>query len=141
MQDEVKVSQAREIIDLDSLPPQIESLRAHAKERRGKGWLRSADNLEASAYLIETLAAEVARHRQQAERGEIWRPIETAPKDGTWFLAYESDSECAAHYACKFYGEDDYLGIMWSSACGQYVTSRPEPEFWQPLPPAPEAGQ
>jgi len=50
-------------IDLDSLPPQIEALRAHAKERRGKGWLRSADNLEASAYLIETLAAELARHR------------------------------------------------------------------------------
>lgn len=60
-------------IDLDSLPPQIEALRAHAKERRGKGWLRSADNLEASAYLIETLAAELARHRTQtpAQSGPV----------------------------------------------------------------------
>lgn len=58
---EVTITQAD--IDLDTLPPQIEALRAHAEERRGKGWLRSADNLEASAYLIETLAAELARHR------------------------------------------------------------------------------
>lgn len=54
---------AKELIDLDTLPEQIQSLRNHAAERRGKGWLKSADNLDASAYLIETLAAECALHR------------------------------------------------------------------------------
>ena len=52
-----------ELIDLATLPDQIQSLRNHADERRGKGWLKSAANLEASAYLIETLAAEVAKYR------------------------------------------------------------------------------
>jgi hypothetical protein len=52
-----------ELIDLATLPDQIQSLRNHAEERRGKGWLKSAANLEASAYLIETLAAEVAKYR------------------------------------------------------------------------------
>ena len=52
-----------ELINLDTLPDQIQSLRNHAEERRNKGWLKSAANLEASAYLIETLAAEVATYR------------------------------------------------------------------------------
>ena len=71
--------------------------------------------------------------------GTRWQPIETAPRDGTWFLAYEPGSGCGAHYACSFHGEDEFLGTMWFSDCGQYVTSSPEPTHWQPLPTPPEA--
>ena len=60
-----------------------------------------------------------------------WQPIETAPKDGTHFLAYE---ECGDMYRAA-YGAHDTLEAF----CGQYVTETPEPTHWMPLPDAPEA--
>ena len=114
MQDEVKVSQA----DIDAAQSIIDT------------WFNRS--------VIEIT---LARHRAQAERGEAWRPIETAPRNGDWFLALEPASQCNAHYACKFYYRDEYAGDLWLSSCGQYVTDSPEPTHWMPLPPAPEAGQ
>lgn len=79
---------------------------------------------------------------QTATAGDVvenaWRDIATAPRDGTWFLAYESGGECPAHYACQYYGDGCEGRALWASSCGQYVTSSPEPEFWQPLPTPPE---
>lgn len=68
-----------------------------------------------------------------------WLPIESAPKDGTWFLAFEPDGQCDAHYACQYYGEGGEGEPLWSSSCGQYVTVPPEPSHWMPLPAPPIA--
>ena len=64
-----------------------------------------------------------------------WQPIETAPKDGTKFLAFEDGD----YYGCSFNWEDDEEGtIYWNTYCGQPACYTPEPTHWMPLPEGPE---
>ena len=58
-----------------------------------------------------------------------WPPIETAPKDGTHFLAYEPTGDM---YRAA-YNRDGYLRAF----CGQPVVETPEPTHWRPLPTPP----
>lgn len=52
-----------------------------------------------------------------------WQPIETAPKDGTWFLAYEADVPMyTAHW-----DEDGWYDLEWKC----------RPTHWMPLPEPP----
>lgn len=62
-----------------------------------------------------------------------WMPIETAPKDGSYFLAYESGCfyKCAVFDLC----DDRPVYSVW---CGQPVVMQPEPTHWMPLPAPPE---
>ena len=64
-----------------------------------------------------------------------WKPIETAPKDGSEFL-------------CLFEGE--YFVAWWHSPDDEFVWMQPglftwdddvyvRPQHWMPLPPSPEA--
>lgn len=80
---------------------------------------------------IERLQAIIARLTNPAEPSEAWQPIETAPRDGTRFLATEDGRD---HYALAW-NSDGY----WESYCGQHVTQTPEPTHWQPLPKPPLA--
>lgn len=67
-----------------------------------------------------------------------WQPIETAPKDGTVFLAKEGNN----YYGCSFYYYDeDEHKTFWSSYCGQPVAYSPEPTKWMPLFAGPGAGE
>ena len=43
-----------------------------------------------------------------------WQPIETAPKDGTWFWAYE---------------DGDAISVRWHGHFGEFVTSWREMTF------------
>jgi hypothetical protein len=66
-----------------------------------------------------------------------WRPIETAPKDGTRVLLYQVDSPIGAH---KIWIQ--YCNAKW----GEYWLSsdeslRMEPSHWMPLPPPPKDGE
>lgn len=65
--------------------------------------------------------------------GAQWMPIETAPKDGTAFLALEGEFS----YKASFHLQDDDGRIVWESYCGQPVVCDPEPTHWMPLPAAP----
>lgn len=60
---------------------------------------------------------------------EGWQPIETAPKDGSHFLAYEPTGDM---YRAA-YGRDDVLHAF----CGQPVVYSPEPTHWMPVPVSP----
>lgn len=62
---------------------------------------------------------------------EAWRPIESAPRDGSKFLAYEE-----GHWYAARYFDPEVL----EAYCGQPVVQPPEPTHWQPLP-APPAAQ
>ena len=61
-----------------------------------------------------------------------WQPIETAPKDGTKFLAYEGGAE-NKHYECWW--QDDFSN--WSG-WQDWWDSEPEPTHWMPLPEPPK---
>ena len=65
-----------------------------------------------------------------------WRPIETAPKDGTWFLAYVPEFACMAwgpHEFCAW--TTDYSGR--SYWCETDTSEEIEPIHWMPLPSPP----
>lgn len=59
-----------------------------------------------------------------------WQPIETAPKDGTHFLAYEETGDM---YRAA-YGRDGKL----RNFGGQPVVMPPEPTHWAPCPTPPK---
>lgn len=63
-----------------------------------------------------------------------WQPMETAPKDGTWFLACATAPGWGATRVVRFAHPDDRLpihgeGNLWPSP----------PTHWMPLPDAPKA--
>lgn len=60
-----------------------------------------------------------------------WQPIETAPKDGTHFWAFEEASE-EKQYVCWW--KDDFSNWEgWTTTWDD----EPNPTHWQPLPPPP----
>lgn len=64
----------------------------------------------------------------EAAPNQGWRGIETAPRDGTDFLAADGDG---AVYRCW------RLEDAWAARCGQPVVQEPEPTHWRPLPTPP----
>lgn len=65
-----------------------------------------------------------------------WKPIETAPKDGTWFLVIDPDSSmCWAPYGfCSW--QTDYSGhSYWAE---EDTSEEIQPTHWMPLPDPPE---
>ena len=82
-----------------------------------------------SAGAMRQQSADLAACIEPAPSG--WRPIETAPKGGARFLAYEAEAE-PQHYECwrhEGYGE----GQWWTD----WADSEPDPSHWMPLPPPP----
>lgn len=59
-----------------------------------------------------------------------WHPIETAPKDGSRFLAYERRD--VSHYPC-WWCNDFSIWEGWQDDWD----SEPEPTHWMPLPEPP----
>ncbi|MEC3912356.1 DUF551 domain-containing protein [Sphingobium sp. CR2-8] len=80
----------------------------------------------------------------RVEAGE-WRPIETAPKDGTWVLIYAPDLEIGVTMGCYYREEErnsesgrfvggEWTGAEWDGAVSGYL----RPTHWRPLPDAPQ---
>ena len=66
-----------------------------------------------------------------AEPWYRWNPIETAPKDGTWLLIYESIGVNTKWSACDIaHWSDD----QWANG-GDYPV---RPTHWMPLPESPK---
>ena len=78
---------------------------------------------------VTRLKAEVERLRKAGE----WQPIETAPKDGTWFIAgFDGDLPSRHAWAAM---------CIWE--CGRFeVQETPDqPDYWMPLPKPPQEGR
>lgn len=104
---------------------------AEARERHEAKWFIDTDTRALIARLADAL-----------EAATQWRPIETAPRDGTPFIAAGGGLYEPA--LCEYLDDEDNIGA-WE--CG-YVTlndtdNEPggynRPRLWLPLPPAPEA--
>jgi len=64
--------------------------------------------------------------------GEGWRPIESAPRDGTRILAWQDGDLYAVEWVYEAPDEG-----YWIARCGQPVVTPPTPTHWMPPPPAP----
>lgn len=92
---------------------------------RGEEWdgeipLNVVDMLEDAADEIERLRAAMQ-----------WRPIETAPRDGTEFIAYRPD---AGVFTAGYDDEQD----VWFANHGYEDITDDLPTHWMPLPPPPK---
>jgi hypothetical protein len=58
-----------------------------------------------------------------------WRPIETAPKDGTWVVCVEDDGTKHVAQFNKTWVTEEY----------DYTSYFIDPTHWMPLPPPPQA--
>jgi hypothetical protein len=64
-----------------------------------------------------------------------WRPIQTAPKDGSWILVFDPITEAPQRWVvswCEFEGDPD--GGSW---IGTDLATITEPTAWMPLPELP----
>jgi hypothetical protein len=79
---------------------------------------------------IGQLEAEIEALRQRAERAEValqWRPIETAPRDGTFVLTRSPYGQ-----VCQDFADSNSSEMICQSWSGN-------PTHWMPLPPPPDA--
>lgn len=60
-----------------------------------------------------------------------WQPIETAPKGGDWFIAFQGGEM----YPCEWAGDEEANRFGWYS---HFDRSIEEPTHWMPLPAAPK---
>jgi len=74
----------------------------------------------------------VTAQLSEAKQGGEWRGIESAPRDGIWFLSYSSigDEYTVMKYGKRYYEDDHGYGMDMN-----YFT------HWQPLPISPEGGK
>lgn len=63
-----------------------------------------------------------------------WRDIATAPKDGTWFVAWQDGDV----FKCQWRTEDDMEGHLDEGWWDNVNQSFEAPTLWQPLPPSPQ---
>jgi len=75
---------------------------------------------------------EIAWEAWQAAREWQWRPIETAPKDGTWMIVY---LETVGQSICAYYSP--LSGKLVDTWCGSIDKRCYKPTHWQPLPAPP----
>lgn len=97
-------------------------------------WDHSAQIDHATDDVMEMILAD------RAARAETWRPIATAPKDGTRVLIWGPNSDTVVCYCNEWAHEPKWqpAAVEASGAQGYPdVTIRGEPTHWMPLPDTP----
>lgn len=86
--------------------------------------------------LPEAIASAIAS-AVEAERA--WQDMDSAPKDGTWFLVWPGETEDGLEVVrCKWQSHPDYPGWQTDAYdCAEYEFN---PTMWTPLPPPPRKG-
>lgn len=86
----------------------------------------------ASAKAASQPEAAPAQNSEAVTTG--WRPIETAPRDGSWFLVWNGNWVGVAKYREPY--DDTDPCPSWEDETGHFIT--PQPTIWQPRPEPPK---
>lgn len=81
-------------------------------------------------------------HRTEIDEG--WRPIETAPRDGTRFLAAGISTRGEADVGVAYYLNNAHTARPWAGFRFEGGGNRPAmhpPTHWRPLPTPPQQGE
>jgi hypothetical protein len=108
---------------------------AHKRGCEGRNWTCTCGDDETAMNLIAQMAACI---REMVE----WRPIETAPRDGTRVLLFSVPNEVPSlrpHIADGYWKASTGLMAPGLWMLGQSVGPSFCPTHWLPLPPAPGA--
>jgi hypothetical protein len=95
----------------------------------GEPWMSMDDAARLSAELVASARTALAASHGQ----ERWQPIETAPKDGTWILAWLGGIADIADTIQWNYGG-------WWNGSNGHVATAAQPTHWRPLPTPPTEG-
>ena len=97
--------------------------------------------------LIDKASPEAFVGSSEFVRAQGWRPIESAPRDGTAILAHGTlAGEINGPYdspmfgVVEYVGQSDYAGFEWSLVGADGYCVWMAPTHWLPLPPAPKEG-
>jgi len=110
------------------------AIAAEAQDRAGHEWVPDslwANILRRAGENVRALKASPSAIPAGGE-GEGWRPIESAPRDGTRILAWQDGDLYAVEWVYEAPDEG-----YWIARCGQPVVTPPTPTHWMPPPPAP----
>ena len=88
---------------------------------------------DADAFLEAMLDFPESASLELAALLNPWRPIETAPKDGTWFVARGPDGT----YARISWGRNRHGELAWCSINYWWLEQERKFTHWQPSLPAP----
>jgi len=91
-----------------------------------RGWLRTL----LPGYEEQVNSSAVPNSSPSPVPADGWRPIETAPKDGTWVLVCD---RCRCRIASNYYDHDQR--DEWTTDGEGFLI---QPKLWQPLPPRPQ---
>lgn len=135
---EIAALRAR-IAELEARAPVVTEAQADALLQKVCGCYRcgrgAVGNEERCDQMLKLAHAEFAA-LAVAGTGDCWPSIETAPKDGTEFLASQ-DGEV---YQCRWSIKDDGQGSRQAGWYDLVGRSFEQPTHWLPLPPAPSKG-
>lgn len=93
-----------------------------------------AEGREECGELAVEIAEAVSRHF--AGLAEEWRPIETAPKDGSHIILWRRDIQAVGYYGA---GCDDWVVVSLPACLFRHLGSRDTtPTHWMPLPASPK---
>lgn len=109
------------------------------------GWGKADQALATGAAdVIDDLCGEL-NVMYSAIRDQSWRPIETAPRDGTLVLLLVEDEECPVEDTSSLSrtighnnrdndGEDKWYMAGWCWDHDHFTEGRGTPKYWQPFP-------
>lgn len=113
----------------------VQKWREQSETAAGNGWNEAAELHQRHA---DELSHEIERMESEP-RAQEWRPIESAPKDGSYVLLVNMNAK--PNFRCLYIGAYRF-GLdrepwspekQWRDYAGKYAT----PTHWQPLPEPP----
>lgn len=130
---------------LDDLARVERELRDESRRLLGGGFQSDTTAAYKVNIMADTIAAYIASAKAAsqpeaapAQNSEAvttgWRSIETAPRDGSWFLVWNGNWVGVAKYREPY--DDTDPCPSWEDETGHFIT--PQPTIWQPLPEPPK---